>query len=68
MAVAVGDKVRVKTSDLREVKAGEIGIVQHLGVKYPGDVRVKFPKDPELLWLYPEHYERMEENTEHRTG
>lgn len=65
MTVAIGDKVRVKTHDLREVKAGEVGIVHHLGVKYPGDVRVKFPNDPDLLWLYPEHYERMEENTEY---
>jgi hypothetical protein len=58
--VAIGDTVRVKSHDLREVKAGAVGIVQYLGVKYPGDVRVKFPDDKDLLWLYPEHYERTD--------
>lgn len=64
MTVTIGDSVRVKATDLKEVKAGEIGIVHHLGVKYPGDIRVKFPNDPELLWLYPEHYERMDSASE----
>jgi hypothetical protein len=66
LTIAIGDTVRVvEGANHPEVKAGAIGKVHHLGVKYPGDIRVKFPKDPDLLWLYPEHYERMEENTEH---
>jgi len=60
LSVAVGDTVRVVASELREVKAGAVGIVKHLGVKYQGDIRVKFPNDPDLLWLYPEHYERVD--------
>lgn len=60
LAVAIGDKVRVKAHGLKEAKVGDVGIVHHLGVKYPGDVRVKFPHDKELLWLYPEHYERID--------
>ena len=60
MSVAVGDTVRVTTHNLKEVKVGAVGKVHHLGVKYEGDIRVKFPNDPELLWLYPEHYERVE--------
>lgn len=60
MSVAVGDSVRVVESGLKEVKVGTVGIVQHLGVKYAGDIRVKFPNDPDLLWLYPEHYEKVE--------
>lgn len=59
MSVTVGDKVRV-VGEHREVRTGVVGIVKHLGVKYPGDVRVKFPHDPDLLWLYPEHYERVD--------
>ena len=60
MSVAVGDTVRVlEGANLREVKDGAVGKVQHLGVKYEGDIRVKFPNDPDLLWLYPEHYERV---------
>lgn len=60
MSVAVGDSVRVIDSGLKEVKAGTVGIVQHLGVRFEGDIRVKFPHDPDLLWLYPEHYEKVE--------
>lgn len=61
MAIAVGDKVRVvEGSRIREVRDGTVGVVMALGVKYPGDVRVKFPNDPDLLWLYPENYERVD--------
>jgi hypothetical protein len=60
VSVAVGDFVRVVDSGLREVRAGTVGVVKHLGVKYEGDIRVKFPHDPDLLWLYPEHYERVD--------
>lgn len=64
MTVAIGDTVRVVNSDHPEVRIGAVGVVQYLGVKYQGDIRVKFPDDPDLLWLYPEHYERVDSGLE----
>lgn len=59
MTIAVGDRVRIREGvDMRDFKAGQVGVVHHLGVKYEGDVRVKFPHDPDLLWVYPEFYEK----------
>jgi len=60
VSVAVGDFVRVVEGVRGEVTAGTVGVVKHLGVKYEGDIRVKFPHDPDLLWLFPEHYERVD--------
>ena len=59
MSIAVGDKIRIREGVWeRDFRAGQIGTVHHLGVKYEGDIRVKFDHDPDLLWIYPEFYEK----------
>ena len=60
MEIAVGDKIRV-VGGLRSpfFQSGHEGLVVSLGVKYPGDVRVKFPHDKELIWVYSDEYERV---------
>lgn len=61
MSVAVGDKVRIREGvNERDFKEGQVGTVHHLSVKYEGDIRVKFDHDPDLLWVYPEFYEKEE--------
>lgn len=60
MPIAVGDTIRV-VAGLRSpfFQSGHVGVVKALGVKYPGDVRVKFPHDKELIWVYVDEYERV---------
>jgi hypothetical protein len=57
--IAVGDTIQTLTS-ASEFKAGAQGVVHSLGVKYPGDVRVKFPHEKELIWVYSGEYEKVE--------
>lgn len=61
MSVAVGDKIRVIDGIRhKDFKSGQVGTVHQLGVKYEGDIRVKFDHDPDLLWVYSEEYEKEE--------
>jgi len=58
--IAVGDTIKVLNNCARGFfQAGNEGVVHTLGVKYPGDVRVKFPHDKELIWVYVHEYERV---------
>lgn len=56
--VAVGDTIRT-TASTRDFPLKCEGVVHKLGVKHPGDVRVKFPHDKELIWVYSGEYERV---------
>lgn len=61
MDIAVGDTIRV-VAGLRSpfFQSGNEGLVVTLGIKYPGDVRVKFPHDKELIWVYSDEYVKVE--------
>lgn len=60
MEIVVGDKIRI-IHQSHDFPLGCVGVVHSLGVKYPGDVRVKFPHDKELIWVYADEYEKEEQ-------
>lgn len=65
MDIAVGDKIIIRQGiNAEDFKPNQIGVVAQLGVKYAGDVRVKFPHDPELLWVYHDEYDKHTEPNE----